>query len=58
MLATRRVLRRDLVELLANDPRSQADVVDLWFSEETQTALRSLVARLASSAKAKSGGER
>lgn len=55
MLATRRVLRQDLVDYLASDSRSEADVVESWFSDETQAALRALVARLAESARAKKG---
>jgi enoyl-CoA hydratase/carnithine racemase len=55
MLATRRVLRSDLRHYLAANEGIEADVVQSWFSEETQTALRALVARLAESARAKKG---
>ncbi len=47
MLATRALLREDLVHMVASDPDSEAAVVDLWFSDETQSAMRALVARLA-----------
>jgi Delta3-Delta2-enoyl-CoA isomerase len=47
MLTTRRLLRQDLVDWLEADRGAESDVVELWFSEETQASLRALVARLA-----------
>jgi len=47
MLATRAVLREDLIEMIAGDETSAGAVVDLWFSDETQHAMKALVARLA-----------
>ncbi|MDH3404372.1 MAG: enoyl-CoA hydratase/isomerase family protein [Acidobacteriota bacterium] len=47
MLATRAILRADLVRMISLDRSSEEDVVGLWFSEETQEALGALVARLA-----------
>lgn len=55
MLGTRRVLRRDLVDRLTGDETTEADVVESWFSDETQTALRALVARLTASGRVKEG---
>jgi enoyl-CoA hydratase/carnithine racemase len=47
MLTTRGVLREDLVRMITDDDTLETDVVDLWFSDETQQALQALVARLA-----------
>lgn len=51
MLATRRVLRRDLVAMIADDTNSEEHVTERWFSVETQTALKALAARLAAKGK-------
>jgi enoyl-CoA hydratase/carnithine racemase len=52
MLATRAVLRQDLIRMIDSDRSSETSVVELWFSEETQQAMRALVARLAEKRKA------
>ncbi len=52
MLATRALLREDLVRMVESDPGSEADVVELWFSDETQQAMRALVARLGDKSRA------
>lgn len=47
MLTTRRTARRALHEAVnAIDPAAVDDVIDRWFSPETQTTLRALAARL------------
>ena len=47
MLTTRGVLREDLIRMIVDDDALESEVVDLWFSDETQQALQALVARLA-----------
>lgn len=47
MLDTRAVLREDLIDMIVSDETSQSDVVERWFSDETQQAMKALVARLA-----------
>jgi enoyl-CoA hydratase/carnithine racemase len=46
MLTTRALLREDLVRMVVSDRSAEAEVVELWFSDETQKAMRALVARL------------
>ena len=47
MLATRRLVRAGLASLFAEGNEDElADLVDLWFSDETQRSLRALVERL------------
>lgn len=46
--ATRRVVRADLQAAVAElSERSHADLVNVWFSAETQTAMRAMLAELA-----------
>lgn len=46
--ATRKLARADLVQLFAQlGERSHEDLMDVWFSAETQNAMRALVAELA-----------
>ena len=47
MLTTRATMRQDLIAMIAGDESSAGDAVELWFSDETQQAMRALVARLA-----------
>jgi enoyl-CoA hydratase/carnithine racemase len=47
MLSTRALMRQDLIAMLGDDATSVGQVVELWFSDETQKALHALVARLA-----------
>lgn len=48
LAATRRLARADLVALFDDGQRESAEAVnELWFGEETRTAMRALVARLA-----------
>lgn len=53
MSDTRGLLRQDLVAMIAHDPAAEAAVTEMWFSEETQGAMRDMVARLAERRKAK-----
>ena len=46
MAITRFNARADLVALFDNTEAELADLVDMWFSEETQGVLRSVVERL------------
>lgn len=46
MAITRRLARADLVSLFAANEAELASLVDQWFSDETQGALRALVERL------------
>jgi 3,2-trans-enoyl-CoA isomerase len=46
MLATRREARADIAALFNDDDRSVDAMTDAWFSEETQTTMKALVARL------------
>jgi 3,2-trans-enoyl-CoA isomerase len=46
MATTRRLVRADLVALFAANEAELAGLVDQWFSDETQGALRALVERL------------
>ncbi|MGH8312901.1 MAG: enoyl-CoA hydratase/isomerase family protein [Gammaproteobacteria bacterium] len=46
--ATRKLARADLVELFAKlGERSHEDLMNVWFSAETQTAMRAMLAQLA-----------
>ncbi|MCZ6726245.1 MAG: enoyl-CoA hydratase/isomerase family protein [Acidobacteria bacterium] len=56
MLATRAVLRQDLIRMIVSDRSSESDIVELWFSDETQRALRALVDRLAAKRKVGQAG--
>lgn len=53
MLDTRELLRRDLVAFLDDNTVDESVLTDRWFSDETQTAMRALVARLAEKAAAR-----
>ncbi len=47
MAETRRLTRADLVSLFVENEAELSDLVDQWFSSETQGAMRALVERLA-----------
>lgn len=51
MSRTRAVLREDLVALIAVDTTETDAVTEMWFSDETQAAMRAMVARLAERAR-------
>jgi enoyl-CoA hydratase/carnithine racemase len=46
MRETRALGRRELVQMVERGEQSFRDIVDLWFSDETQAALQALVRRL------------
>ena len=47
MLSTRALLRADLVAMIDEDEGVEERVTELWFSDETQAAMKAMVARLA-----------
>ena len=57
MSRTRALLREDLVAMIAEDEASEAAVTEMWFSDETQAAMRAMVARLAERSKEKEAGK-
>jgi len=53
MLDTRSLMRADLVAFLDDNSVEESELTDRWFSDETQAAMRALVARLAEKAAAR-----
>ncbi len=47
MLSTRALLRADLMAMIDEDEGVEERVTELWFSDETQAAMKAMVARLA-----------